>query len=172
MSRTYARHKKLPGIYFDFSTNNIRSYSLWSPVIVKTYNKALRVAPLVTFPRAQLATACSVSLAQRSFARRDRCRFIPRELSFRTKIWRMVQGRCVVFCLAMLGQQTSTPWFIWDVFHSSENRLSAPQALAQCLLSGLGNDNAAHVGHKRRNRKGIRCARYDYVLQYVIYGQT
>ena len=32
--RTYGIHKNLPGIYLLFFTNNIRSYLLWSTVIV------------------------------------------------------------------------------------------------------------------------------------------
>ena len=33
MSRTYGKHKNLPGIYFPFFISNIWSYLLWSPVI-------------------------------------------------------------------------------------------------------------------------------------------
>ena len=34
VNRTYGTHKNLPGMYLPIFTNNIRSYLLWSPVIV------------------------------------------------------------------------------------------------------------------------------------------
>ena len=45
LNRTYSIHKNLPGIYFPIFTNNIRSYLLWSPVVVGRLTTAGESSP-------------------------------------------------------------------------------------------------------------------------------